>query len=163
QIKFSDKVDVPILLQQFHSQEIKEIPIADRISSARLLSKNFVETVTQFKIYHLPFASLIVVDNEILPKAIEYTFEPKKLKHVQIQNNREDILLETLLISDQPIYLICSNGLLDQNFNNSLFWQIHLLEGIKTAGIHIICVWTNETKGRLENISKLLLLSIQDA
>jgi hypothetical protein len=154
--------DSPVLLQQFSQQEIKEIPIADRIGSARLLTKSFLEVCTDFKIYHLSNASLIVVDNEVLPRAVEKSFDPKTIKHLQIGNNKEDMLLETILITDQPVYLICSNGILNQNFNNSLFWQIHLLEGFKSAGIKIINIWTTETKGRIENISKVLISHINN-
>lgn len=149
-----------VLNQSFLNLEIKDIPLAERISSARLLAKSFLEVTDRFKIYHLPVASLIVADNDVLPNAVEEAFDPKTLKHVQIGNKKEDILLETMLITDQPVYLICSNGILDQNFNNSLLWQIHLMDGMKNAGIKVISVWTSETKGRIENITKVIKSNI---
>jgi hypothetical protein len=155
-IVVGDEANNRVLNQIFLNQEIKDIPLAERIGSARLLSKSIMEVTHQFKIYHLPVASLIVVDNDVLPRAVENTFDSKILKHVQIGNKKEDVLLETMLITDQPVYLICSDGILDQNFNNSLLWQIHLTEGIKNAGIKVISVWTTETKGRIEQVGKII-------
>ncbi len=159
-IYIKDDVNVPILLQHFSPQNIGEMPLADRIGSARLLTKSLLEVVSKFKIFHLPFASLIVIDNNILPKAVEHSFDPKILKHLQIGDKLEDILIETLLITDQPIYLVCPNGILDSNFENSLFWQIHLLEGLKNTGVKVVNIWTTDTKGRIENISKILTNNI---
>ena len=99
-------------------------------------------------INNIPFYgySVLCVDDSILPHLFVGEMKKFGLKEFGLDHYGEERLIESLITTDKPQYLIIRDGLLNVGNTNRLFSQLVTIQALQTAGYKIINVETLSTR-----------------
>lgn len=147
--------------QQFSKQLIDDVPVTQRASHAKILATSLSSLTDKIKIYQLPSANIICIDNGQLSKALLEEFLPKGLKEIPVGKQLNDRLIECLLMTNRQQYLVYCDGIINEKHVDHIWYQIRLIDAFKHAGYNLVNLFTSETLGDIITYKSMLRAAIK--
>ena len=136
------KEELPLKVEK----PIAETHLTDQISVAKSIARAVMSISQKFKVYHMQKANVLCVDDSILPHLFVGEMKKFGLKEFGLDHYGEERLIESLITTDKPQYLIIRDGLLNVGNTNRLFSQLVTIQALQTAGYKLINVDTLSTR-----------------
>ncbi|MBK9257078.1 MAG: hypothetical protein IPM42_16485 [Saprospiraceae bacterium] len=159
----SSASDMKLLL---HSHE-QNIPLAeqglgDRLSTAKKLAKNILFLNQHVRLFQMKTANIISFASDPVNGYLWELHRENGIKEITISTTLYTQLVECLLETERPPYLIIEDYLINGlNFENML-WQRKVIEDLRIAGFTILNINTSKLHYGDENTVKEILQIISD-
>ena len=126
--------------------KLSETPVTEQITIAKALSKGLLSITRNIKIYQLQFANIICTDDGYLPALLIEEFKKYGIKEFSMGNYGEDHLIESIIMTDRPQYLILRDSLVDAGNDTNIGQQLNTVRSFEVAGYKVINIWTSKMK-----------------
>lgn len=152
-----DKRDTSKLnyLHKFYEEKIDDINITERIRSAKQLALSLLDLNENIRIFQSSFSNIICIDDGYIANCVLKAWQNSGIKEFRVGHDLENGLIESIIMTDRPQFLIFSNGLLSNEKIEYLPWQLQVIHAYQTAGFNLLPIWTYETMD-LDNIVNLI-------
>ncbi|HOY13873.1 MAG TPA: hypothetical protein PLY70_12070 [Saprospiraceae bacterium] len=142
--------DTELLNESLYIQKpnakLSETPVTEQITIAKALSKGLLSITRNIKIYQLQFANIICADDGYIPSLLIEEFKKYGIKEFSMGNYGEDHLIESIIMTDRPQYMILRDGLVDAGNDKNIGQQLNTVHAFEVAGYKAINIWTSKMK-----------------
>lgn len=149
-----DSKDVKTLVynHEFYTDKIDDINITERIRSAKQLALSLLDINDNVRIFQTSFSNILCIDDGFIADCIFKAWKDNGIKEFRIGNDLKNGLIESIIMTDRPQYLVYSNGILSSEKLQHLPWQLEIINAYKMAGFNLLPIWTYETMGMINTI-----------
>lgn len=125
-----------------YTQPFSLLQRSERYHQARALCIAIHKVIDRCNIYRLKNKCIISFVHEKLDENIIASLPSKDLNVLYKDSDQLDDLIEAMALPETDIFILCENGLLNDQKIASIEWQLHVLELIEQAQINLINIDT---------------------
>ena len=117
---------------------LRECIATQKLNVARHLAKILLENTSHIRLFQLRTANVIACISENLFNHFLDALDESGVKETQCEDRKSDAIIEALIDTGRPQYLLVQDDLLNPEDIENLLWQKEIIDALASAGIQLI-------------------------
>lgn len=118
-------------------KEITQIPIADRYSVASALASALIAFNDEIKVFQTKNSNILSLLPDKINEQILSILNDKGIKEIKVQDNKRNLLIESILMENKESILIINDVLLNGSLVNDYYYQKEIINAFEKVGFKV--------------------------
>lgn len=118
-------------------KEITQVPIADRYSVASSLASSLITFNDEIKVFQTKHSNILSLLPDKINEHVLSVLNDKGVKEIRVQDNKKNLLIESILMENKKSFLIINDGLLNGVLAEDYYYQKNTISAFEKVGFQI--------------------------